>query len=72
MNIVEEFRNHARQCRQMARSAGDHETRAAWSRMAERWSKLAEERETAERETRTEHERKWRKPDRYERLHAHR
>jgi len=42
MDIVENFLNHAGECRRMARFTRDLETRAVWNRMADRWLILAE------------------------------
>jgi hypothetical protein len=42
MNILEEFEAHANECRRMARSTRDLESKATWNRMAERWLRLAE------------------------------
>jgi hypothetical protein len=41
MDIVENFLNHAGECRRMARFTRDRETKAVWSRMADRWVMLA-------------------------------
>jgi hypothetical protein len=41
MDIVENFLNHAGECRRMARFTRDHEAKAVWNRMADRWLMLA-------------------------------
>jgi hypothetical protein len=46
MDTPTEFRKHAADCETMAKVSSDHETKAAWKRMAERWlicAKLAED-----------------------------
>ncbi len=40
MDIITEFRKHADECRRMARSTRDFETKVVWNRMAERWQNL--------------------------------
>ena len=42
MNPSEEFRKHAADCQQMAKSTRDPASKATWSRMAERWLRCAE------------------------------
>jgi hypothetical protein len=42
MNLSEEFLKHAADCQQMARFTRDPESKATWSRMAERWIDCAE------------------------------
>jgi hypothetical protein len=42
MDLIKEFEAHAHECRRMARSTRDLESRATWSRMAERWVRLAD------------------------------
>jgi chorismate mutase len=42
MDLVKEFRNHADQCRAMARATKDRESRASWNSLAERWQHCAE------------------------------
>jgi hypothetical protein len=42
MNPSEEFLKHAADCQQMAKFTRDPESRATWSRMAERWIGCAE------------------------------
>jgi hypothetical protein len=42
MNPSEEFLRHAADCAQMAKFTRDPESRATWSRMAERWLDCAE------------------------------
>jgi hypothetical protein len=42
MNPSEEFRKHAAQCQQMAKSTRDPASKATWSRMAERWLRCAD------------------------------
>ena len=37
MNPSDEFLRHAADCQQMAKFTRDPESRATWSRMAERW-----------------------------------
>ena len=49
MNVLEEFEAHANECRRMARSTRDLESKATWNRMAERWVRLAENHRTAVR-----------------------
>ena len=41
MDIVEHFLNHAGECRHMARFTRDLESKAVWTRMADRWLMLA-------------------------------
>ena len=41
MDIVENFLNHAGECRRMALFTRDREARAVWNRMADRWVMLA-------------------------------
>jgi hypothetical protein len=38
---IETFRQHADDCRSMARIASDAESRATWNEMAERWLRCA-------------------------------
>lgn len=42
MDPVEEFRRHARDCRQMAQATRDLESKATWNGLAERWLRCAE------------------------------
>jgi hypothetical protein len=42
MNPSEEFLRHAAECQQMAKFTRDPASKAAWSRMAERWLRCAE------------------------------
>jgi hypothetical protein len=42
MNPTQEFLRHASECEQMAKFARDPDSRATWSRMAERWQRCAE------------------------------
>lgn len=39
---IETFRQHADDCRSMARIASDAESRATWNEMAERWLRCAQ------------------------------
>jgi hypothetical protein len=56
MDLIKEFEAHAQECRRMARSTRDHESRATWSRMAERWVRLADSHKaTARRTVETRH-----------------
>ena len=48
MHLIREFHRQAAQCRAFAKGARDQESRSTWNRMAERWDKLAEERQAAE------------------------
>ena len=48
MNVLEEFEAHANECRRMARSTRDLESKATWNRMAERWVRLAENHRAAQ------------------------
>jgi hypothetical protein len=41
MVMVEEFRRHAGECRQMARGTRDLESKASWNGLAERWDRCA-------------------------------
>ena len=41
MVTAKDFRRHASECRQMARSTRDLEDRANWNRLAERWDRCA-------------------------------
>jgi hypothetical protein len=49
MNPTQEFLRHASECEKMAKSTRDADSKATWSRMAERWQQCAEkyENETA-------------------------
>ena len=47
MDLVSEFEAHANECRRMARTTIDRESRASWIRMADRWVRLAESRKAA-------------------------
>jgi hypothetical protein len=40
MDIIAEFEKHADECRRMARSTRDFQTKVVWNRMAERWQSL--------------------------------
>jgi hypothetical protein len=40
MVLAQEFRDNAKQCLQMAETAGDQLTKAAWQRLAEKWQRL--------------------------------
>ena len=40
MDIIDEFQKHADECRRMARATRDFQSKAAWTRMAERWQSL--------------------------------
>ena len=42
MNPSEEFLKHAADCQQMAKFTRDPQSKATWSRMAERWMDCAE------------------------------
>lgn len=42
MDPVEEFRRHAKECRQMAQATRDLESKATWNGLAERWLRCAE------------------------------
>lgn len=42
MSPSEEFLKHAADCQQMARSTRDPQSKATWSRMAQRWRDCAE------------------------------
>jgi hypothetical protein len=42
MNPSDEFLRHAADCQQMAKFTRDPQSRATWSRMAERWIHCAE------------------------------
>jgi hypothetical protein len=44
-DIAEEFRGYAEQCREMARTAKELESKAAWNALAERWVNCAREQE---------------------------
>jgi hypothetical protein len=46
MDLIKEFETHAQECRRMARSTRDCESRATWNRMADRWLRLAESHKT--------------------------
>lgn len=41
MDIVEKFQDHAAECRLLARSTRDPESKRVWNRMADRWLALA-------------------------------
>lgn len=56
MHVVYEFRGYAQQCEQMARATREPESSSMWTRMAERWLRLAELREAAEAQARTTQE----------------
>jgi hypothetical protein len=52
MDTAAEFRKYAANCKNMSRVSTDPETKALWSRMAERWllcAKLAEDEQSAAR-----------------------
>ena len=49
MDLITEFRRHADECRRMARATVNGDDSAAWTRMAERWSRCAEVAEQEER-----------------------
>jgi hypothetical protein len=60
MDIIDEFQKHAEECRHMARLTRDFESKATWTRMAERWQSLlagekARTRQLAEARTRRRH-----------------
>jgi hypothetical protein len=40
MVLAQEFRDNAKQCLQMAETASDQLTKAAWQRLAEKWQRL--------------------------------
>jgi len=40
MDIIDEFKKHADECRRMARATRDFDSKLAWTRMAERWQSL--------------------------------
>jgi hypothetical protein len=42
MNLAQEYRKHAHECREMARLTQDLESRAGWGRLAERWLRCAD------------------------------
>jgi hypothetical protein len=42
MDLKSEFKNHERECRRMAAATRDPKSRAAWSDLAERWRRAAE------------------------------
>jgi len=42
MAVIEKFLGRAGECRRIAGSTHDRETKAAWNRMADRWLALAE------------------------------
>src|SRR6266702_4335484 len=46
MDLAEEFRRHAEDCRRTARTTLSLEDRAAWNRMAERWLLCAQKAES--------------------------
>lgn len=50
MDIITEFQKHADECRRMARSTRDFETKVVWNRMAERWQSLLAAEETRTRQ----------------------
>jgi hypothetical protein len=63
MDHVETFRQHADDCRSMAKIASDADSRATWNQMAERWMRCAEtalqaEQEERRRDPRTKHARR--------------
>ena len=47
MEPVEEFRNHARECRKRAHSDADAAERAQWKLLADRWDRCIETAEAA-------------------------
>ena len=52
MDTAVQFRKYAANCKKMSRVSTDLETKALWSRMAERWllcAKLAEDEQSAAR-----------------------
>ena len=46
MDLAQEFRRHAEECRRMARTTPGLEDRAGWNRMAERWLLCAQKAES--------------------------
>lgn len=50
MDLIAEFQKHADECRRMARSTRDFETKVVWNRMAERWQSLLATEQTRERQ----------------------
>jgi hypothetical protein len=50
MDIITEFQKHADECRRMARSTRDFETKVVWNRMAERWQSLLATEQTRARQ----------------------
>jgi hypothetical protein len=42
MDHVQSFRNHADECRRMARSTSDNQSRTTWNALAERWLHCAD------------------------------
>jgi len=69
MDPAQEFRNHAEECRRMARSIRDPASKATWNSLAERWQHCAEVAESemakaaAPGHTRTRKMRQWSGPD---------
>jgi hypothetical protein len=51
MKKASEYRRHAEECRQLARSADSEEHRQLLSRMAATWDSLADERESKVQQT---------------------
>jgi hypothetical protein len=58
MDHVETFRQHADDCRSMARISRDPQSRATWTEMAERWLRCAETARLEESEERRREPRK--------------
>ena len=52
MDYVETFRQHAADCRSMAKIASDPASRETWNQMAERWMRCAQHAEMSEQEER--------------------
>jgi hypothetical protein len=64
MDPVVEFRSHADECRRMARSMRDRNSKATWNNLAERWQHCAEVAEStvakaAARNVRTRKMKQW-------------
>ena len=46
---AEEFRRKAAECRSQAVAAIEHDTKAGWMKLADKWERMAEEADPAER-----------------------
>ena len=71
MTLIDEFHGYADHCRQIAQSSRDPETQSLWTGMADRWMRLAGDRETAERQAHATPKPKRPKPTWFQRIYLH-